>query len=46
MTDIEKQVLLKLMKDIKEMKENMKYLVDAMELLVKIESESVKNGKR
>ena len=43
---MEKKALLKLMKDIKEMKENMKYLVEAMELLVEIETESVKKGKR
>lgn len=46
MTEMEKKALLKLMKDIKEMKENMKYLVEAMELLVEIETESVKKGKR
>ena len=46
MTETEKKVLLKLMKDVKEMKENIKYLVEAMELLVEIETESVKKGKR
>jgi hypothetical protein len=46
MTEIEKKVFLKLIKDMNEMKENIKYLVEAIGLLVEIETESVKKGKR
>lgn len=45
MSDTEKKALLKLIKDVKEIKEKIAYLVEATELLVKIETEKVKKGK-
>lgn len=46
MTDAEKKVLLKLMKDVKDIKKNVDYITEAVELLVKIQAEQVKNGRR
>lgn len=46
MTTAEKQALLKIMKDVKNMKEQMDYLVDAVELIVQIQTEQIKKGKR
>lgn len=45
MSDTEKKALLKLIKDVKEVKENIAYLVQAMELLVRIQTEQIKRGK-
>ena len=45
MSNAEKQALLKVMKDVKEMKANVAYLVEAVELLVNIQTEQVKNQK-
>lgn len=45
MTEMEKKALLRLVKDVKEIKESVDYLTEAMELLVKIETEKVKSGK-
>ncbi len=45
MTTGEKQALLKLMKDMKEVKDNVAYITEAVELLVKIQTEQVKNTK-
>jgi len=42
----EQQALLKLVKDIKEIKENVAYLVEAVELLVSIETERVKQDQK
>ena len=47
MGDVEKQALLKLIKDMKEIKESIAYLVEAVELLVQIETEALKKqGKK
>jgi hypothetical protein len=45
MTKGEKQALLKIMQDMKEVKANVDYLVEAVELLVQIQTEQVKNQK-
>ena len=45
MGDVEKKVLLKLMKDMKEVKENVLYLVEATELLLQIQTQAVKDGQ-
>ena len=41
----EQKALLRLLKDNKDMKEQLDYLVDAIELLVKIETERIKHEK-
>jgi len=46
MTTAEKQVLLKIIQDMKEVKTNVEYLVEAVELLVTIQTETVKKGRR
>lgn len=45
MTKIEKEVMMKLLKDNKSMKEQLDYLVDAVELLVAIQTEQIKNKR-
>lgn len=45
MSEAEKKALLKLMKDTKEIKENVSYLVEATELLLKIQTEQINNPR-
>lgn len=45
MTKGEKQALLKIMQDMKEVKANVDYLVEAVELLVTIQTQMVKDGQ-
>ena len=45
MTEAEKRALLKIMQDVKSTKENVDYLVEAVKLLVKIQTEQVKKGR-
>jgi len=44
MGDTEKKALLKLMKDMKEVKENVSYLVEAVELLLSIQTQAIKDN--
>ena len=44
MGDTEKKALLKLIKDMKEVKENVLYLVEAVELLLQIQTQAVKDN--
>ena len=41
----EQKALLKIIQDIKEIKENIAYLVEAVELLVSIQTHNIKNEK-
>jgi hypothetical protein len=46
MTDAEKKARLRLVKDVKDIKESVEYLVEAMQLIVEIETRNVEKGKR
>lgn len=46
MTAAEKKALLKIMQDVKGMKEQIDYLVEATELLIQIQTQMVKDGQQ